>query len=59
MSADIVSTVMLSLASRTQQSVQIAVMRRASQMQQDMLKMIDDAPVGPPSQSSHQVDKRA
>jgi hypothetical protein len=61
MSADIVSTVMLTLASQMQQSVGIAVMRKRHQMDQAIVQMIDEltrtAP--PPSGQGLTVDKRA
>ncbi len=62
MSADIVSTVMLALATRTQELAQIAVLRRSNQMQADMLQMIDDGTArapAPAASSGHRVDKRA
>ena len=61
MSADIVSTVMLTLASRTQQLVQIAVLRKSQQMQADMLQMIDDVTKSAPAPAGQgqAVDKRA
>lgn len=63
MSTDVVSTVMLSIASRTQQGVQIAVMRRAHQMETNMLQMIDDTmasarQASAPSPSSRALDRR-
>jgi hypothetical protein len=62
MSADIVSTVMLMIAARTQQSVQIAVMRKSHQMEASMLQMLDDvtaksAPA--PAGQGQSIDKRA
>ena len=62
MSADIVSTVVLTLATQTQQSVGIAVMRKRHQMDQAMLQMIDDVTrsVPPlPTGQGQAVDKRA
>jgi len=62
MSTDVVSAVMLSVASRTQQSVEVAVIRRARQSDANLLQMIDDvtasAPQPTPPSSQH-VDKRA
>lgn len=62
MSADIVSAVMLSIAGRTQQGVQVAVMRRAHQMEAQVLQMIDDVTATAPQPApvaTSRVDKRA
>jgi hypothetical protein len=62
MSTDIVSAVMLSLAARTRQSVEVAVIRRARQMDANLLQMIDDVTAATPQPapaSSQRVDKRA
>ena len=61
MSADIVSTVVLTLASQTQQSVGIAVMRKRHQLDQAMLQIIDDVTrsAPPPTGQGQAVDKRA
>ena len=62
MSTDIVSAVVLSVASRTQQSVEVAVIRRAHQMDANLLQMIDDVTAATPqpaTSSSQRVDKRA
>jgi hypothetical protein len=61
MSTDVVSAVMLSISTRTQQSVEVALIRRAQQMQANVLQMIDDGTAAPqPSAALNQVvDKRA
>ena len=62
MSSDVVSAVMLSVASRTQQSVEVAVIRRARQSDANLLQMIDEvtAAAPQPAASGHQrIDKRA
>lgn len=60
MSRDIVSSVVLSIASRTQQGVQVAVMRRAQKMQAEMLQMIDEVTAAaPPPAPGHSIDRRA
>lgn len=62
MSTDVVTAVMLSIATRTQQSVEVALIRRARQMQANVLQMIDDASATAPQPASaapRAVDKRA
>jgi len=61
MSTDTVSAIMLSVASRTQQSVEVAVIRRARQADANLLQMIDEvtAAMPQPGASSRLVDKRA
>lgn len=62
MSPGVVSAVVLSVASRTQQSVEVAVIRRARQSDANLLQMIDDVTAAMPQPtppSSRHVDKRA
>jgi hypothetical protein len=61
MSADIVSTVMLTIASRTQEGVAIAVLRKSHQIDEAMLQMIDDVTRAAPAPAGQgqAIDKRA
>jgi hypothetical protein len=62
MSTDVVTAAMLSIATRTQQSVEVALIRRASQMQANVLQMIDEVTAAGPHPAPlvpQAVDKRA
>ena len=62
MSTDVVTAAMLSIATRTQQSVEVALIRRANQMQANVLQMIDEVTAAAPRPAPlvpQAVDKRA